>query len=188
MSPERERAMNALLAFVGRLMIAILFLVSGANKLIDLAGTDQTIRAVGLPGGLAILTGLFEVIAGLALVCGVATRAFAVLLAVFCLLTALFFHNNLVDPVQAAMALKNVAIAGGLLCLTAADNLRWSFDAMRLRRRTELAELRAEHRAHDAEVRAARAEGAVAATQAASDSRTALAPDGSLVRKRRWPF
>ena len=180
--------MNTLLAFVGRLMIAILFLVSGANKLMDISGTDQMIRSVGLPGGLAIATGLFEVVASLALIFGIATRGFAILLAAFCLVSAFFFHNNFADPIQAAMLLKNIAIAGGLLCLTALDNVRWSYDAMRLRRRTELAELRAENRAHDAEVRAARAEGAVAATQAATDERPTVTPEGTLVRKRRWLF
>jgi putative oxidoreductase len=180
--------MNTLLAFVGRLMIAILFLVSGANKLMDVAGTDHLIRSVGLPGGLAVPTGLFEVVAGLALVFGVATRGFAVLLTGYCLVAGFFFHNNLTDPVQSAMLLKNIAIAGGLLCLTALDNVRWSYDAMRARRRVDEAGLRAEQRAHDAEVRAARAEGAATAMQAATDSRTAVATDGTLVRKRRRLF
>jgi putative oxidoreductase len=176
--------MNTLLAFVGRLMIAILFLISGAGKLMDVAATDQMIRSVGLPGGLAVYTGLFEVIAGLALVFGVATRGFAVLLAGYCLVAAFFFHNNLTDPVQSAMLLKNIAIAGGLLCLTALDNVRWSYDAMRARRRVEVAELRAGQRAHDAEIRAARAEGVAAATKAATGARTAVATDNTLVRKR----
>lgn len=181
--------MNTLLAFIGRLMIALLFLISGANKLMDVAGTDAMIRAVGLPGGLAVVTGLFEIIAGLALVIGVATRFFAVVLAFYCLVTAFFFHNNFVDPIQAAMLLKNVAIAGGLLCLTALDNVRWSYDALRVRRRAELAELRAENRVHEAEMRAARAEGAAAATRtAATDGETVVADDGTVVRKRRWFF
>jgi putative oxidoreductase len=181
--------MTTLLAFIGRLMIALLFLISGANKLMDIAGTDQMIRAVGLPGGLAVAVGLFEIIAGLALVVGVATRLFAVLLALFCLAAAFFFHNRFTDPIQAAMLLKNIAIAGGLLCLTALDNVRWSYDAMRARRRAELAELRAEHRTHDAEVRAARAEGAAAATQQAQqEGHAVVAPDGTVVRKRRWFF
>ena len=55
--------MNTLLAFIGRLLIATLFLVSGANKLMDISGTDAMIRSVGLPGGLALLTGLFEIVA-----------------------------------------------------------------------------------------------------------------------------
>lgn len=178
--------MTTLLAFVGRLMLALLFLVSGANKLMDISGTDAMIRSAGLPGGLALITGLFEVIAGLALVFGVATRLFAVLLAGFCLLAALFFHNNVADPMQAANFLKNIAIAGGLLSLTALDSIRWSFDAMRARRRAEIAEVDAEHRAHDAEVRAARAEGAATATRSAFGSEPAVAGDGTVVRRRRW--
>ncbi|HEX8056441.1 MAG TPA: DoxX family protein [Novosphingobium sp.] len=177
--------MTTLLAFVGRLMIALLFLVSGANKLMDISGTDTMIRAAGLPGGLALITGLFEVIAGLALVFGVLTRFFAVLLAGFCLLAALFFHNNVADPMQAANFLKNIAIAGGLLSLTALDSIRWSFDAMRARRRAEVAEVAAEHRAHDAEVRAARAEGEATA-RSAFGKEPVVAGDGTVARHRRW--
>jgi putative oxidoreductase len=187
--------MTTLLAFFGRLMIALLFLISGANKLMDVSGTDAMIRAAGLPGGLAIPTGLFEIVAALALIFGVATRLFAVLLAGFCLLAALFFHNNFTDPMQAANLLKNIAIAGGLLCLTALSHVRWSFDAMRERRRAELAEMRAEHRVHDAEVRAARAEGRAAGVQTVDPAGTVVTNDGTvvtdegtLVRKRRWSF
>ncbi|MEJ5977950.1 DoxX family protein [Novosphingobium sp. PS1R-30] len=182
--------MTTLLAFIGRLLIALLFIVSGANKLMDISGTDTMIRAAGLPGGLALLVGLFEVAAGLALVFGVATRLTAVILAGFCLVTAFFFHNNFTDPMQAAMLLKNLAIAGGLFALTALDNVRWSYDAMRARRRAEVAELRAEAKAHDAEVRAARAEGAAEAAHAVPvetvHGDTVVADGGTLVRKRRW--
>jgi putative oxidoreductase len=189
-----ESAMTTLLAFVGRLMIAILFLVSGANKLMDVPGTEAMIQSAGLPGGFAIVTGLFEIIAGLALVFGFLTRFFAVVLAGFCLVSAFFFHNQIGDPVQAAMLLKNVAIAGGLLCLTALDSVRWSYDAMRERRRADLARIDAEHRAHEAEVRAARAEGAAAAVGTAHDPHTtvvtdrAAVTDAPVVRKRRWLF
>lgn len=183
--------MTTLLAFVGRILIALLFLVSGANKLMDISGTDTMIRSVGLPGGLGLLVGLFEVAAGLALVFGVATRLTAIILAGFCLVTAFFFHNNFTDPIQAAMLLKNVAISGGLLALTAADTARWSYDALRARRRAEIAELRAEAKAHDAEVRAARAEGEAAATrtvpvETVHDDTVVTADGGTLVRKRRW--
>lgn len=169
--------MTSVLAFIGRVMIAVLFLVSGVNKLVDVSGTNAMIEGVGLPGGLGLAVGLFEVAAGLALVFGLATRLTAILLAAFCLVTAFFFHNAIADPVQAAMLLKNVAIAGGLLSLAALDNVRWSYDAMRARRR-------AEHRAHDAELRAARAEGAAAA----HDGHTVIHEGGAVTRKRRWPF
>jgi putative oxidoreductase len=178
--------MTTLLAFFGRLMIALLFLVSGANKLMDLAGTNAMIESVGLPGGLAVLVGLFEVVAGLALVFGVATRTTAVVLAAFCLVAAFFFHNDVTDPMQSAMLLKNVAIAGGLLALTALDSVRWSYDAMRARRRAEIAGLQAEQRATEAEVRAARAEGEASARRSIGDTVVSNDGIGTVVRKRRW--
>lgn len=144
--------MTALLAFIGRLLIALLFIISGVNKLMDPASTQAMLSGVGLPASLAIPTGLFELVAGLALVFGFLTRFFAALLAAFCLASAFFFHNNFVDPVQAAHLLKNVAVAGGLLCLCAVNTMRWSYDAMREQRRVERAE-------REAVVRAAHAEG-----------------------------
>ena len=181
--------MTTLLAVVGRLLIALLFIVSGVNKLFDLAGTQAMLSSVGLPAEFALATGLFELIAGLALVFGFLTRFFAVVLAVFCLLTAFFFHNNFVDPTQAAMLLKNVAIAGGLLCLCALDTVRWSYDAMRERRLADEAALKAEHRVHDAEVRAARAEGAAAAAQTPHSgvlARPEIDGEAIPLRRRRW--
>jgi len=184
--------MPTVLAFIGRILIALLFIASGIGKLADPASTAQMLAAVGLPTGLAVPTGLFELIAGLALVFGVLTRLFAVLLAGFCLAAAFFFHNNFTDPMQAAMLLKNVAIAGGLLCLTAVDSLRWSYDAMRERRRSEIAAQDAVERQHEAELRAARVEGTAAArtTAAHSIDRTVVTDvDGDgvpEVRKRRW--
>jgi putative oxidoreductase len=65
------------------------------------------------------------------------TRLTALVFAAFCLLTALLFHSETADPLQAAMAFKNVAIAGGFLCLFAYDQKSWSFDSYRTRKRRE---------------------------------------------------
>src|SRR3546814_647056 len=151
--------MSMIAVFIGRLFIAVIFLVSGVNKLIHVADTNAMIAAAGLPAGLAIPTGLFELLAGACLALGVATRLWSILLAVFVLLTILFFHREFVDPMQATMAMKNLAIAGVLLCLFGYGNTRWSYDALRQRRRDELATHRAQEHATDAELRAARAEG-----------------------------
>lgn len=146
--------MSTLLAFVGRVLIALLFLISGINKFADISGTQAMLTAAHLPAGLAMVTAVFEVVAGIALILGVFTRLVALLLAAFCLLTAFFFHNQFMDPVQAANLLKNLAIAGGLLCLCALETFRWSYDDLRDRRRRD-AQLR------EAELREARAEGRV---------------------------
>ena len=150
--------MNVIAALIGRILLSLIFIVSGASKLFDPATTDAMITGAGLPAGLAIPTGAFELIGGIAIALGFMTRLFSILLAGFCLVTALFFHRNFTDPVQAAMALKNVAIAGGFLCLFAHSQMRWSYDSMRLTRKAEIAERDGVTKAHEAELRAAAAE------------------------------
>ena len=159
--------MTMIAVFIGRLFIAVIFVVSGINKLIHVTDTNAMISAAGLPSGLAIPTGLFELVAGVCLALGIATRLWSVLLTGFVLLTILFFHREFTDPMQAMMAMKNLAIAGGLLCLFGYGHTRWSYDAMRARRRGEIAQ-------HDAELRAARAEG------------RAEAVDAPVVARRPW--
>ncbi len=151
--------MSAIAAFLGRLMLAALFVLSGIPKIMDPSGTAQMLTSAHLPGSLAMPTGIFEVVAGLLLAIGVMTRLVSILLAGFTLLTVFFFHNQFGDPMQAAQALKNVAIAGGLLVVFAYGHMRWSYDHMRATRRGEVAAADANERAHDAELRAARAEG-----------------------------
>lgn len=169
--------MSTFLGFVGRVLLALLFLVSGIGKIADIGGAAALLSSAGLPANFAWPVALFELVAGLALLFGMLTRLVSLLLAAFCLATAFFYHNNFVDPLQAAMLLKNLAIAGGLLCLCALDSLRWSYDAVRERRLHELAVRDAEARTHDAELRAARAEGAT----------TGNVVDPHLVpRRRRW--
>ena len=177
--------MNVIAAVVGRILLSIIFIVSGASKLFDPAGTEAMLASAGLPANLALPVGIFELVAGLAIALGFMTRIFAILLAGFCLLTALLYHNEFTDPMQAAMAMKNLAIAGGLLCLFAHSQMRWSYDSMRLERRAEIARRDADARVHDAEVRAARAEGRVAA--APGTVVTDVDGDGvPEVRRRRW--
>lgn len=144
--------MTAIAAFAGRLLLASLFILAGFGKFQDLAGTDAYIQSVGMPAGLGLPAAIFEVGAGLAIALGVMTRFFSLLLAGFCLLTAVLFHNKFNDQIQMVMFLKNVALAGGFLCLFAQSHQSWSYDSMRQRRKADLA-------VHDAELRAARAEG-----------------------------
>lgn len=179
--------MNTIAAFVGRILLALIFIASGATKLFDVVGTETLITSAGLPSGLAIPVGAFELIAGIAIALGFMTRLFAVLLAGFCLLTILYFHRNFTDPMQAAMAMKNLAIAGGLLCLFAHSQMRWSYDSMRLERKAEIAGRDADARVREAELRAARAEGKAAVAGTGQTVITDVDGDGRPeVRKKRW--
>lgn len=155
--------MSAIIAFLGRLMLAALFVLSGIPKIMDPTGTAQMLAAKSLPASLSMPTGIFEVVAGLLLALGIMTRLVSLLLAGFTLLTVFFFHNQFGDPMQAAQALKNIAIAGGLLVVFAYGQMRWSYDHIRATRRGEVVAADATARAHEAELRAARAEGAAQA-------------------------
>ena len=129
---------SGMFALFGRIMLALLFIVSGAMKLTDIPATSAYMASVNLPTNLALPTALFEIIGGLMLIFGIFTRLTAIIFAAFCLLTALLFHRETADPVQAAAALKNIAIAGGFFCLFAFDQKSYSFDSYRARRKRDV--------------------------------------------------
>jgi putative oxidoreductase len=112
-------------------------IMGGVMKLADPASTGQYMATVGLPANLAIPAGIFELVGGVCIALGIFTRIWSLLLAGFCVLTALLFHRETADPIQAAMAFKNIAIAGGFLCLFAYEGKSWSLDNYRARRRAE---------------------------------------------------
>jgi putative oxidoreductase len=145
-------------AIIGRILIALIFIFSGAGKLMDIGGTETAIVAAGLPSGLAIPVALFELLAGLCLAAGFMVRLVSALLAAFVALTVLFYHAQIGDPMQRIMALKNLAIIGGL-ALAFAHSQMWShYYAISRERRGELAARTSEERLRDAELRAAKAE------------------------------
>jgi putative oxidoreductase len=127
--------MNATLRDVtdlsGRVLIAALFLISGAGKLAAYAGTQSYMAAHGVPGALLPLVIALELGGGALVVAGLWTRAAALALAGFSILTALMFHANFADQMQQIMLLKNFAIAGGFLLLAARGAGAWSLDARR---------------------------------------------------------
>ena len=157
--------MSKIAAIIGRVLIGLLFILSGFSKLTDISGTASMIAGAGLPNGLAIPVGVFELLAGLCLAAGFAVRLVSVLLAVFTAGTILFFHNQFTDPAQGVAALKNLAIIGGLALAFAHSHMWWHYYAIRTERRSELATRDAEQRIHEAEVRAARAEAAAEAAR-----------------------
>jgi putative oxidoreductase len=151
--------MSAIAAVIGRILLALLFLYSGAMKLMNSAAAEGMLGQVGLPPQLAVPVGIFEVVAALCLILGLMTRLAAFLLAVYVLLTIFFFHHDFGNFEGMIAALTHLALVGGLLVVFAYGQMRWSYDHIRASRRGELAAAKAEERAHEAELRAARAEG-----------------------------
>ena len=128
--------LKAPLVVVGRVLLALIFVTSGYGKLAGLEGTAGYIASAGLPWptALAAAAGLFELLAGLALVVGFKARWAALALGAFTLLASLLFHAYWAAPadqqfVQQLMFMKNLAIAGGLFIVAALGADRLAFDA-----------------------------------------------------------
>ena len=117
-------------ALVGRIFIAVLFLLSGLGKVAAPAATQGYISATGLPAPVLAYFGstAVELIGGVLLIVGFRVRAVAVGMAVFTLLTAVFFHRDFADQNQMIHFLKNIAIVGGLLQVAAFGAGRFALD------------------------------------------------------------
>ena len=126
------------LALVGRLLLALLFLPAGIGKITGFAGTVGYIGSVGLPLPAlgAVIAIVVEIVGGVALIAGFGTRIAALILALFTLAASFFFHAYwavLADQqfVTQLLFMKNIAVVGGLLTLSAWGAGAWSMDARR---------------------------------------------------------
>lgn len=131
-------SLQNLVSFVGRVLIAILFIPSGVGKAFAFSGTTGYIASRGLPlPSLGAAIAIFcELGLGLLVLFGYKTRLSALLLAIFTVAAGLFFHNYW-DAGAAQVMMqkinfyKNLAIAGGLLSLVAYGAGGWSLDGSR---------------------------------------------------------
>jgi len=117
---------NNLLLLVGRILLSILFLVSGAGKFGAMGpALAGMFGQMGLPAPLllAYLVGLCEIVGGLALVTGIQSRSASLLLAGWCVLTGIVVHRGV--PVD---LMKNLALAGGLLALATSSPGAFALD------------------------------------------------------------
>jgi putative oxidoreductase len=117
-------------AATGRVLMSIIFLLSGFQKLGGFSGTAAYMASEGLPApDLAALVAIVvECIGGLLVLLGYRTRVVGLVLAVWCIVTALIAHTNFADPNQMVHFLKNLAMAGGFLQLAAFGGGAWSID------------------------------------------------------------
>ena len=105
---------------IGRILISVLFLISGASKYINYEGTQIYMDIMGLPGGLLPIVLVVEIGGAFCLMSGWLLRPAALILAGFCLLTAAIFHTDFSQHIEVTSFLKNIAIAGGLVVLASA--------------------------------------------------------------------
>jgi uncharacterized membrane protein YphA (DoxX/SURF4 family) len=131
-------------AFVtfGRILFAVLFIVSGASKLVDLAATAdvisskvvipsvlatyatqlETLTGMEMKQMLAIAAGAIELVCGLMIALNFGARFFALLLIVFVIAVTFYYHdfwNQTGADAKNNMihALKNLSIVGALFII-----------------------------------------------------------------------
>lgn len=119
-------------AIAGRVLLGLLFVVSGFGKVTGFSGTAAYMASKGMPMAEALLVGaiVVELVGGLMLVAGFKARWAALAIAVFLVPTTLVFHNPLGPDAQAQMTqfLKNLSILGGMLYVAAFGPGAWSVD------------------------------------------------------------
>ena len=133
--------MPAFITF-GRVLFAVLFIFSGASKLLDLGATAQMISAkltipdmltvyttqlegiTGMPTAqmLAIAAAAIELVCGLAIALNFGARFFAIILILFVIVATFYVHDfwNQTGPEQKnnmIHALKNLSIVGALFII-----------------------------------------------------------------------
>lgn len=130
-----QRELQPLAALAGRILIALIFVLAGANKIGNYEATIGYMQKFGVPGVLLPVTIAVELLGGLAVAFGWRARIAALVLAGFTIFAAGLFHAEFSDQQQITNFLKNLAIAGGLLTLAAQGPGALSLDARAYRER-----------------------------------------------------
>jgi putative oxidoreductase len=116
---------------IGRVLMAIMFIYAGIEKILGYSGSQEYMQAHGVPGWLLPVVIFVELGCGLGVLLGLFTRWSALLLAGFCLLAAFLFHLDFGDQSQMYSFMKNVTIAGGFLVLAGAGPGAFALDNRR---------------------------------------------------------
>ena len=130
--------MSRLVFALGRILVPIIFIVSGWEKLLNIKGTVTALESKNLPipveietyinmprfEALAYLVAIVELFGGAMILIGWKARWAALLLLVFTAAATFYFHNFWVmEGADRAMnqiqALKNLSIMGALLMIAA---------------------------------------------------------------------
>jgi len=128
-------------ALIGRILLALIFVLSGFGKVMHFSGTEQMMTAHGIPAADALLalTILVELGGGLLIVAGFQARWAALIVFLWLLPVTWVFHVKAYElamqqrqlmmiQAQWANILKNIAIEGGLLVLASFGAGRFSVD------------------------------------------------------------
>ena len=120
--------MKNILDLVARVFISLIFLLSGINKIGNYEGTVGWMESFGMPGIFLIPAIFLEILAPLSIIIGYKVKISAALLGIFCLITAIIFHNDFSDQMTFISFMKNIGLAGGFLFLVVNGAKDFSLD------------------------------------------------------------
>ena len=122
--------LKSLAGLVGRILLVLIFLNSGIDKIENFEGTVRYMVTYGMPYTSFFLFGaiIFELAGSIFVILGYYTRLGALLLLIFLIPTTIIFHTNFDDPIQIIMLMKNVSMFGGCLVLLGMGPGRFSLD------------------------------------------------------------
>ena len=113
---------------IGRIFISLVFLLSGYNKIFNYDNTISWMEGFGIPGFLLWPAIVLEVLLPIFIIIGYRTQISAIILAMFCLATALIFHNDFANQMQIIAFLKNFGLAGGFLFIAVNGPKEWAIE------------------------------------------------------------
>ncbi|MBD1935808.1 DoxX family protein [Microcoleus sp. FACHB-68] len=122
--------MQKYVPLLARILLSIIFIKAGIDKLFDPGSTVQQMASKGipLPGVLIIPTIILLIAGGLSVLLGFKARYGALGLIGFLIPTTLIFHTNFAEPMQQIQFLKNLGLMGGLLMVVAFGSGALSLD------------------------------------------------------------
>ena len=120
--------MANLFDLIGRIFISLVFLLSGYNKIFNYDNTISWMEGFGIPGFLLWPAIVLEILLPIFIIIGYRTQISAIILAMFCLATALIFHNDFANQMQIIAFLKNFGLAGGFLFIAANGPREWALE------------------------------------------------------------
>ena len=120
--------MKNILDLFARILISALFLINGIFKITNYDGTVVWMEGYGMPGVLLIPAIILEILGPILIIIGYQTKITAAFLSLFCLATAIIFHNDFSNQMQLTSFLKNIALAGGFLFLVINGSRKFSLD------------------------------------------------------------
>ena len=120
--------MTNILDLVARILISTLFLLNGVFKINNYKGTVGWMESFDLPEILIIPAIIIEIIGSILIIVGFKAQIAAGFLSIFCIITAVIFHNDFSDQMQLNSFLKNIALAGGFLFILINGTKDFSLD------------------------------------------------------------